>query len=109
MTHLDFGITPKTFQLLLKTFQSFPQIEEVILFGSRAMGNYKKGSDIDLVLKGEKVTSRLVLQINAILNERLPIPYFVDILMFSQIDNPELLDHIQRVGKIIYEKNPVTT
>jgi predicted nucleotidyltransferase len=107
MTHLDIGLTPKTYLLLMQTFETYPEIEKVILFGSRAKGNYKKGSDIDLVIKGERVTPRLLLQINAILNERLPIPYFIDVLSFSQIYNPSLLDHINRVGKVIYEKQPV--
>jgi predicted nucleotidyltransferase len=104
MTYVNFGITPKTFLLLMKTFESFPEVEEVILFGSRAKSNFKKGSDIDIVVKGESVTPRLVLKISATLNERLPIPYFVDVLIYSQIENPDLLDHIHRVGKVIYEK-----
>jgi len=104
MTHNDLGITSKTFLLLMKTFNSYPEIEEVILFGSRAKGNYMKGSDIDIVIKGEKVSSTLILQLNAILNERLPIPYFIDVLAYSQITNPALLDHINRVGKVIYQK-----
>jgi uncharacterized protein len=105
MTYQDLGITQKSFELILKTLKSFPQIDEAIIFGSRAIGNFKKGSDIDLVLKGEKVTTRLIFQISAILNERLPIPYFVDILLLSQIINPDLINHINRAGKVIYSRN----
>jgi predicted nucleotidyltransferase len=102
MTGQDLGITQKTFELFLKTFESFPQIEEVIVFGSRAIGNFRTGSDIDIVIKGEKVTLRLALEVNAILNEHLPIPYFVDVLSLTQITTPELIEHISRVGKVIY-------
>jgi predicted nucleotidyltransferase len=105
MIYQDFGITQKTFELFLKTFESFPQIKEVIVFGSRAIGNFRTGSDIDIVLKGEKISVDLVLEVNAILNERLPIPYFVDVFLFTQITSPELIDHISRVGKIIYDRN----
>lgn len=104
MTFQDLGITQKTFELLLKTFESFPQIEEVIVFGSRAIGNFRTGSDIDIVLKGENITAKLVLNVNAILNERLPIPYFVDVLSFAQITSPELIEHISRVGKVIFTR-----
>lgn len=98
------GITRKSFEYIQKVLQSFPEIEEAILFGSRAIGNYRKGSDLDIVLKGEKVNERLALKLSLILNERVPIPYFVDILSYYDISNPDIKDHIDRVGKVIYKR-----
>ena len=73
-------------------------IDEVILYGSRAMGNYKTGSDIDLVLKGTKLSLTDLLKIENELDD-LMLPYKIDVALYHQINNPELIEHIQRVGK----------
>ena len=73
-----YGISEKSYFLLLNTFSKYPEIEEVILFGSRAKGNYKKGSDIDLAIKGEYCNKQIAMNINGFVNEELPTPYHVD-------------------------------
>jgi len=83
----SFGITEKSHSLLLELFTRQPEVEEVWLFGSRAKGTYKKGSDMAMANKA---------------NEELPIPYQVDIIDYSSIDNPSLKEHIDRVGKLFY-------
>ena len=72
-------------------------IKRVILFGSRAKGNYKKGSDIDLAVIGDEK------KLSYILNEESTLPYFFDVINFNKITNKNLLEHIKRVGQIIYE------
>lgn len=99
-----FGIAEKSYSLIQTEFAKYSDIESVILFGSRAKGNYKRGSDIDLALKGKHTSSLLALNVSAQLNEALPIPYFVDVLDYNTIDNDELKSHIDRVGVMIYEK-----
>lgn len=64
-----FGISHKSFQIIQDTFKQYPQIEQVILFGSRAKGNFKKRSDIDLVLKGHSCTAQMIQQLSGWLNE----------------------------------------
>lgn len=73
-----------------------------IIYGSRAKGNYRKGSDIDLVLKGENLTINDVLKLEDDLDELL-LPYLFDISILHHIKNPNLLGHIERVGKIFYK------
>jgi predicted nucleotidyltransferase len=68
-------------------------VKKAILFGSRAKGNYKEGSDIDLAIVGDEK------KINYILNEETNIPYFFDILNLEKISNENLKAHIKRVGK----------
>jgi predicted nucleotidyltransferase len=72
----NFGITDKSYQLLQDTFTRFPEVEQVVLFGSRAKGNFKKGSDIDLSVKGPKCNPAIAMKISAELNEELPIPFW---------------------------------
>lgn len=99
-----YGITDRTYKYLLHTFKRFPEVKEVLLFGSRAKGNYKKGSDIDLAIKGKNVNPELIFKLKTIFNERLPIPYKVDVIGYDYLSYIELKDHILRVGKVIYSK-----
>jgi predicted nucleotidyltransferase len=99
-----FGITPKSHQLLIDTFMKYHQIEEVILFGSRAKGNYKKGSDIDLAINGKECSPRVALDISGIINEELPIPYYVDVVDYKSLEHKDLKNHIDNVGVAFYKK-----
>ncbi|MBA2498652.1 MAG: nucleotidyltransferase domain-containing protein [Chitinophagaceae bacterium] len=100
-----FGISNKSYQLILSTLGKYSEVEEVIIFGSRAKGNYKQGSDIDLAIKGKDCNERFAMKISALLNEELPIPYHLDILCYDTLNNKELKEHIDRVGKIFFQAN----
>lgn len=99
-----FGITEKSNNLLLETFSKYPQVEEVILFGSRAKGNYKKGSDIDLAIKGSQCSASLALTLQSFINEELPIPYMVDVVDYHSLSHLELKEHIDRAGVRFYQR-----
>ena len=77
--------------------------EKVILFGSRAMGTYRNGSDIDITLLGKNLFNQTIFGIQDEIEE-LYLPYSFDISIFERIDNEDLIDHIQRVGKVFSEK-----
>lgn len=96
------GLTPDVWQQIFRVFQSFPAVEEVVLYGSRAKGNYRPGSDIDLTLKGEGLTLKILNKISNSLDDLL-LPYTFDLSIFAQIDNNDLVDHINRVGKVVYQ------
>ena len=100
----QFGISEKSFELLQEAFTNYPEIEEVIIFGSRAKGNYKKGSDIDLAIKGAQCSESLALTLRAYVNEELPVPYMVDFLDYNSLDHQDLKEHIDRVGVQFYQK-----
>lgn len=84
-------------------FSKYPQIEEVVIYGSRAKGNFKPASDIDLTLIGKNIDLSLQTKIEFDLDD-LMLPYKFDISIYSKITNPEFLEHIQRVGKEFYKK-----
>ena len=100
---MRFGLEKKDLASIRKVFGRFPAVETVIIFGSRAMGNFKKGSDVDLALMGNVDPSTLN-QVKFILNEDEPLPYFFDVITYNEIDHKELKDHIDQVGKLIYKK-----
>lgn len=99
-----FGILDKDINYIVDVLVKYPQIEEGIIFGSRAMGNYKKGSDIDLALRGTNITNNILYEVSDYLNEVYPIPYFFDILNYDNISNENLKKHIDDCGKIIYKR-----
>ena len=81
----------------------YRQVEQAILYGSRAKNTFKPGSDIDLTLKGEDLDLHVLNKISHDLYE-FPIPYRIDVSIYDRIDNPDLRDHIDRVGRILYKR-----
>ena len=102
---MSHGLQKRDIENIIKASGELPEIEEVILFGSRAKGTNKKASDIDMAIKGKDISDKTVKRLSARLNEELPLPYFIDIVHYETIRNQELIDHIERVGEIIYRKN----
>lgn len=98
------GLLDRDLKFILEAVNKYPEIEEVIIFGSRAMGNYKKGSDVDMALIGEKIDRKTVIRLSDDLNEEYPLPYFFDIVSYKDISNEDLRKHIDRVGKSIYRR-----
>ena len=100
---MKFGLKDETFDNVISVLAAHPEIEKAVIYGSRAKGNYKNGSDIDLTLYGEALDFSLLSRISSELYD-LPIPHEVDLSIFTDIKNPDLVDHIRRVGQVFYEK-----
>lgn len=98
-----FGLSPKATAQIQSVFARFPQIEKAILYGSRAKGNFKPGSDIDLTLVSKQADLSLLFKIENDLDDLL-LPYKIDLSFLSLIDNVNLIDHIQRVGIEFYSR-----
>ena len=100
---MTYGLTEDTLTRMAEVFARMPKLEEVILYGSRARGNYRAGSDIDLALKGGKLDINDLLKIAADLDE-LDLAYHFDLLLFDNVKSPDLLEHIRTEGKTIYRR-----
>lgn len=99
-----YGVNDNVWEQIIKIVKGYEKIDEVVLYGSRAKGNYKNGSDIDLSLKGSNIN--LVLQNSLLLDlDELYLPYSFDISIFEKIENEDLLEHINRVGIVVYKRN----
>lgn len=99
MTEIDDSI----WKLFASIFSQFENIQEVILFGSRAKGTHKNGSDIDLCLKGLEIDTEILIKLMGRI-DALDLPYQIDLVIYEKISNLELKDHIKRVGQTIYTK-----
>jgi predicted nucleotidyltransferase len=98
---MQYGLKPDTITKINGVLAAHTEIEQAILYGSRAKGNYRDGSDIDLCLVGETLTLTQLLKIENGLDDLL-LPYKIDLSLFHALDNPELVDHIRRVGMVFY-------
>ena len=99
---MQYGLKEKEIEKINGIFAKYEAVETVVLYGSRAKGNYKNGSDIDLTIKGKELDLRCLNRISLDLDDLL-LPYTFDLSIYPHIKNPDLIEHIERVGKIFYE------
>jgi uncharacterized protein len=97
------GLKEQTIESICGVFAYHPLVEKAMLYGSRAMGNFRPGSDIDLTLFGESLTSLELGVIDEELDDLL-LPYQIDLSIFHRIENTDLREHIERVGVVFYRK-----
>lgn len=97
-----FGLRDQDISCIVDTISRFEDINKAIVFDSRALGNYKKGSDIDIAVKGEKITKSTLRSLSYELNEESLMPYKFDIISYNDIKSKELIKHIDEEGKVLY-------
>jgi len=100
---LEHGLPQHAVDRLRDVFRQWPQIEGVILYGSRAKGNYRHGSDIDLCVVGEDLGVTELLKLEGEIDDLL-LPWKVDLSLYHLIEDPELLGHIERMGTPLYSR-----
>ena len=103
---MRFGLTDEVLHKINEVFRRYPQVEQAILYGSRAMGRHRYNSDIDLTLLGPALNLKTLFRIENELDDLL-LPYMIDLSIFEHIDNPDLVDHIRRMGKVFYQREEV--
>ena len=102
---MNTGLTATTVERIQQVLAHYPEVKTGVLFGSRAKGTHRPGSDIDLTLCGSGLDHTLLTRIAAELDDLL-LPYQIDLSLFAAITHPALLDHIRRVGVTLYERSP---
>ena len=100
---MKYGLDNRVLENIVLVLKRFPQIDEAILYGSRAKGTHKRGSDIDITLVGNALDLETLNKITGELDS-LPFPYTFDVSIFQRITNKDLIGHIERVGKSLYRK-----
>ena len=102
---MKYGLPRSAIRKICAVLSRYPQVEKAILYGSRAKGNYKNGSDIDLTLHGgTALTLKVLYKIMDELDDLL-LPYIIDLSIFDNINDPDVIEHIQRVGVAFYDKS----
>jgi uncharacterized protein len=99
-----FGLLESDLTSIVEVISSLHQVDQAFIFGSRAKGNFRPGSDVDLALKGKNLDFETVSKISYILNEETLMPYKFDVVNYHSIQEPELIDHIDRVGIEVFNR-----
>lgn len=97
------GLTAQQINILQDLFKKYPEINQVKLYGSRAKGTFNSRSDIDLVVFGENIDRFLIAKLLMDLDDS-DLPYSVDLQNYAELNNRLLIEHIDRVGMIIFNK-----
>ena len=98
-----YGMTDDELNLLCSLFARHKEIEQVILYGSRARGTHKPFSDVDITLLGIGLTRSHLNRLMADIDES-SLPYFFDISLFAKLTNPDLIEQIERTGVVLYQR-----
>ena len=101
---MPYGLTSYQLDQITNLLNQYSEIQKTIIFGSRALGIQKNGSDVDLAIVGN-IDFRLLSNIKYRLEEELPLPFFFDVIDYKKIKNIELKDHIDQFGKILYSRS----
>ena len=96
-------MTDDELKLLCSLFARHKEIEQVILYGSRARGTHKPFSDVDITLLVIGLTRSHLSRLMADLDES-SLPYFFDISLFAKLTNPDLIEQIERTGVVLYQR-----
>ncbi|OIN91969.1 MAG: hypothetical protein AUJ20_09155 [Comamonadaceae bacterium CG1_02_60_18] len=99
----EFGLSARALALLRGLLARYPQIRLARIYGSRAKGNYREGSDIDIALDAPDMPFDTYLKLCGEIDDLL-LPWDVDLTLLSHIDHPDLLKHIERVGQVLWQK-----
>ncbi|MGY0372341.1 nucleotidyltransferase family protein [Clostridium sp. JNZ J1-5] len=100
---MNFGLRNSDLEYIVNTIKSFPEVKKAVIFGSRAKGNHKPGSDIDIAICGEKIGFSIIARLHVQLEDESSMPYLFDIVDFTHLNHKELREHIERVEKVIYD------
>lgn len=101
------GLSKQEWEMIIGVMQENPKVTSASVYGSRAKGNFRQGSDVDLALFGPDLHLNDVLELSIALDQ-LYLPYHFDLTIYSRIESPALKEHIDRVGFEIYNQEQVT-
>jgi len=102
-----FGLLDSDIEAIIQLLSKHSKVECAYIFGSRAKGNFKNGSDVDIALKGTDLDFYTLSQISYFLNEETNMPYKFDVLIYENLREPKLKEHIDRAGVEFYNRGKV--
>ena len=98
-----YGISLEQLNEIINLISKVNVVRKIVLFGSRAKGNFENGSDIDLALFGDQVKLNDILELSVEI-DNLELPYKIDLVNYNRISNLELKNHIDRIGQVLFER-----
>ncbi|SDD78517.1 nucleotidyltransferase domain-containing protein [Sporomusa acidovorans] len=105
---MGYGLNNTDLAYIISVIEDFNEIEKAVIFGSRAKGNYKIASDVDIAIFGTDISFSTIARLHSMLEEEGPLPYFFDIVDYTHSTHKELKEHIDRNGKTIFDRHKCT-
>ncbi len=102
------GLEKRDAEIIQRALWAFPEVERLILYGSRAKGTFDRRSDVDLALYGPRVTEYISARFSDVLTDGLNLFRRVDVVSPAHLHNPRLVEEIEKYGVVIYEKDPAS-
>jgi predicted nucleotidyltransferase len=99
---MNFGLRTEDLDYIRAVLSRFPEIEKAAIFGSRAKGTFKPGSDVDLAVWGNGINLTMIASVHALLEEEGPLPYFFDVVDYTHLEHTALREQINQTGKVIF-------
>ena len=94
---MRFGLSDKQIEQISVLLNN-AGVSKAVIFGSRAKGNFRPNSDIDIAVWGnEPNIGRILTEL-----DELPMPYKFDVVEYEPL-TAALREHIDRVGVVFYE------
>lgn len=100
-----FGLSYSQLEEIKRVIASFDRIDRAVIFGSRAMGTHKPGSDVDICVYGQQVDTNAATELSRRLNNETTIAFMIDVVAYSGMDNVSLQHHIDQEGVVIFERD----
>jgi len=100
---MKFGLEQHIIDNLIAVFEQHSKVDKAIVFGSRAKGNYRPDSDIDIAIKGQDLNTDDIIAMSVAFEEK-GITHKIDLINYDTIKEPDLKDHIDRVGIELYSR-----
>ena len=94
----NYGLDQRDMQTISGILSKYNEVKNVLIFGSRAIGRYHSGSDIDIAIIDKNICYQTLREIKSDFSD-CSLPYNVDLINFATLTNEELKNHILRVGK----------
>lgn len=88
---------------IVRAIQARSAVQKVVLYGSRALGRQRSGSDIDLCLDAPGMGLAELLELGGELDDLL-LPWRIDLQLRQRIDQPNLLAHVDRAGVVLWKR-----
>jgi predicted nucleotidyltransferase len=105
MTSSELGLRDGELRSIIEIIAARPPVDTALIFGSRAKGTWRTGSDVDIALSGHGLCHDDLVELSCLLNEESILPYRFDLVDYRALQNQALREHIDRVGKVIFTRH----
>lgn len=100
---MEFGLSDRQLETIIRIIEKYNDIVEVILFGSRAEGTNREASDVDIAVKFSEDNNDIILALKNDFEES-SLPFFFDVIDYCHTNNNKLKKHIDLYGKSIFKR-----